>query len=308
MEEDAGGVEHPGERRPAGGGGELALEVGGEAGERRLRRGALGRRVSLAVEPAAQLDAQVLAPVNSLQLPQRRIGEQAVDRRQAAAQVVGRGGGHGTAGHSRRSDLSVPPKGGPPPAAAPEGQAVSSAAIAALAARIEEFRVTAERFFNGALRVPPEDLRQRIARDLRELRSDAVRGAAEQFRLTGLEARFNSLSELFGRRLREREEGRGSGVQPVAAREPEARYDPQAGVVLGRGGTDPAAVEALFAGLARAGAAGKLDLESFRGYLERQIREIGQKTGAEQVQFRLASEEGRLKLKARPIRPGESGD
>jgi hypothetical protein len=61
-------------------------------------------------------------------------------------------------------------------------------------------------------------------------------------------------------------------------------------------------VEALFAGLARAGGAARLDLESFRGYLEKQAAEIRAKTGAERVQFRLAQEEGKIKLKARPVR------
>ena len=59
--------------------------------------------------------------------------------------------------------------------------------------------------------------------------------------------------------------------------------------------------------LARRGAAAKLDLESFRSYLARQIEEIRAKTGAEQVQFRLTEEQGKVKLKARPVGPGGEG-
>lgn len=63
---------------------------------------------------------------------------------------------------------------------------------------------------------------------------------------------------------------------------------------------EPDAVEALFAGLARRGAS-KLDLDSFRGYLAQQLEAIHGKTGAAEVQFRVAEEDGKLKLKAKPV-------
>ena len=171
--------------------------------------------------------------------------------------------------------------------------------LARLSDLIEQFRVDGERYFNGALPIPPEDLRLKTQRALRDLRSVNLKSSVEIFRLGGLEARFNVLSENFGRRLREREEGRGAHRPHEVAPEP-SRYDPRAGIVLGRE-SEPEAVEALFAGLAKSGAASKLDLESFRGYLARQIEEIRAKTGAEQVQFRLTEEEGKVKLKARPV-------
>jgi hypothetical protein len=114
------------------------------------------------------------------------------------------------------------------------------------------------------------------------------------------------MAETYGRRLRDREEGRA----PQRAREAaggRARYDLEQGVVLDRD-ADPAAVEAIYAGLARTGAASRLDLDTFRNYLARQVEEIRAKTGAEQVQFRLAQEEGKVKLKARPVSaPGGRG-
>jgi hypothetical protein len=177
--------------------------------------------------------------------------------------------------------------------------------LARLAALIEEFRIEAERYFNGALPIPPEDRRVNVQHALRDLRSMTMRSAADQFRMSGLEARFNLLSESYGRRLREREEGRGSARRREPG-EPASRYDVDQGVVLGRT-ADPEAVEALYAGLARSGAATRLDLETFRGYLARQIEEIRAKTGAEQVQFRLAQEDGRIKLKAKPVGAGGAG-
>jgi hypothetical protein len=185
-----------------------------------------------------------------------------------------------------------------------------------LAADVQQLRVDFERFFSGALLHPPEELRHRIQGQLRQLRGASAMTAVDRFRLGDLEARHNSYNELFSRRLREREEGRPRGVQaaaPPAAlpATPSPRYDSGAGIVIGRS-PDPEAVAALYEGLAAAAggqrgagepaAAGpRFDLASFGGYLQRQAAAIRDKTGCEDVQFRLAVEDGKLKLKARPV-------
>jgi hypothetical protein len=140
-------------------------------------------------------------------------------------------------------------------------------------------------------------------RELRDLRSSPARGAAEQFRLSALEARFNTYAELNHRRLREREEGR-AGRTPVAAPH-RAAHDAANGIVI-TDRLEADAVGALYAALAREqSGTPSMALEVFRGYIARQIESIRLKTGAEAVQFRLASEEGKIKLKARPV--GSSG-
>ena len=165
---------------------------------------------------------------------------------------------------------------------------------------LEQLQRQFERFFSGALPIPPEDLRTKVQNTFRQLRNATLRSAADQFRMSGLEYRFNTLSELWNRRLREREEGRHPvpHVAHHAANEPV--LDPQAGVVVGED-LSPRAVEALYQGLYRTGAPATVDLESFRSFLGRQLESIRGKTGCESVQFRVASEEGKLKLKAKPL-------
>lgn len=194
-----------------------------------------------------------------------------------------------TGADAGRARMSTPPA--PPNFEARLGQ---------LAEAIEQFRVDGERFFNGGLALPPEELRTRLQAMLRDLRGVQLRAAADQYRLGALEARFNSLSELYGRRLREREEGRGPLVARAAAAPAPPRFDPREGVVL-RDTAEAAAVEAIWSGLAAAGGGRRLELETFRGYLAKQIDEIRAKTGAASVQFRVVEEDGKLKLKARPI-------
>ncbi|MCP4655111.1 MAG: hypothetical protein GY856_06785 [bacterium] len=170
--------------------------------------------------------------------------------------------------------------------------------ITRLATTIEKFRIDAQRFFAGDLMAPPEELRDRIVAELRRLQASKLAGVAENFRLNTLEAQFNSQVELFGRRLRARETGEG-----VKKAEPAVQHDPEKGVVVGpqaRAG----AVEALYKGLyLRTGTRNpQMDLERFRTYLGRQAETIRAKTGCAEIQFRIAEEGGKLKIKAKPVR------
>ena len=175
-----------------------------------------------------------------------------------------------------------------------------------LADSIDKFKIEFERFLAGAPILPPEEHRAKIVRDLRELRSANLRASADQFRLASLEARFNSYSELFTRRLRDREEGRGPRAARPTAATVERRHDATKGVVV-TDRLETEAVDALYQTITRranaggAGAAPPMELETFRGYLSQQIESIRLKTGCEAVQFRIANEDGKLKLKAKPV-------
>lgn len=198
----------------------------------------------------------------------------------------------------------LPNQPGPRPGAPGAPQPVRAPAFGEMfdqiAREIRQLQIDFERFFNGGLPVPPEELRSRIQAQIRHLRTLKITTTLDNFRLGDLEARFNSTNELVNRRLREREEGRRPGV--VHAPPPERqRYDPREGITLG-GSFDAEAVEALYQGLAaRPGDGPRFDLDSFEKYLARQVAALREKTGCDQVQFRLAEEEGKLKLKARPV-------
>lgn len=179
-----------------------------------------------------------------------------------------------------------------------------------LADGIEKFKIEFERFLAGATLIPPDEQRAKLVRDLRELRTANLRASADQFRLASLEARFNSYSELFHRRLRDREEGRSARLHRPVAAAPERRLDAASGVVV-TDRLEPEAVAALYQSLTRrgkaasseggGGAAPAMELDTFRGYLSQQIESIRLKTGCEAVQFRIATEDGKLKLKAKPV-------
>jgi hypothetical protein len=163
---------------------------------------------------------------------------------------------------------------------------------------IHSMKIEFERFFAGSVKIPPEELRQRLLQEFRALRNANINSAAENFRLGTLEARFNSVNELINRRLREREEGR-----PIVVREARPRYDAEAGITLGPA-LERDAVEALFVGVYRNASGPRVDLESFQNYLTQQISGIRAKTGCDAVQFRVAVEDGKPRLKAKPVSGG----
>ncbi|HEY0781154.1 MAG TPA: hypothetical protein VGE98_01765, partial [Thermoanaerobaculia bacterium] len=190
----------------------------------------------------------------------------------------------------------VPPS--PGAAAGPAKRPSFQEAIDRLAQDVQQLRIDFERFMSGSLPFPPEELRGRIVAQLKTLRNSTITAAVDSFRLGDIEGRFNSYSELFNRRLREREEGRRRAVPPPP---PPSRYDVERGIVFGAR-VEPEAVEALYQGLAAHGEAARFDLDSFQNYLLRQAASIRERTGCAEVQFRLAAdEEGKIKLKARPM-------
>lgn len=163
---------------------------------------------------------------------------------------------------------------------------------------IEQFRIDSLRFFGGDLKIPPEDLKTQIAARFRQIRSGGVQGVADNFRLNSLEARFNSQLDLYNRKLREREQG---GARRTASTP--ADPDPMQGVVVGSGG-DNNAVEVLYKGLYLSTGARNpgMDLEKFRSYIDRQAAVVRSKTGADNIQFRIAVEDGKMKIKAKPLK------
>ena len=94
-------------------------------------------------------------------------------------------------------------------------------------AKIEEgiFKLQKEwdRFFSGQERKAPFEARQRLDRLVRRYIGVELRNNIERFRFQSLTAKYNTLSDLWNRKLRAIEEGRPlSSVQLKHVREAEA--------------------------------------------------------------------------------------
>ena len=175
------------------------------------------------------------------------------------------------------------------------GRAQIGALLDELERTVMDFRLEFGKFFAGDRAIPPEDVRTALLAQIRNLRGMTIQAVADNFRLTHLEAQFNTHNELFNRRLRQREEGGSRAARRSPASKPS---DAAAGIRVDAS-LEAGAVAALYRSLYSASQGA--DFERFREYLANQLQGIREKTGCAAVVFRVASEDGRLKLKARPV-------
>jgi hypothetical protein len=171
-----------------------------------------------------------------------------------------------------------------------------------LANDLKRLQVDFERFFNGALPLPPEELRSEIQKRIRDLRNSRLQGAAENFRLGTLEAQFNTYNELFNRRLRDLEAGQ---ITRPAAGEQRSRHDVEEGVTVA-GQVEETVVQALYEGLQSGVKQVKFDMDKFRSYLDQTVGSLRKRTGCQSVTLRLVSDGGEVKLKAKPVKDTDS--
>ena len=175
------------------------------------------------------------------------------------------------------------------------------ASIERLDRDILQLKIDFERFFSGGLPTPPDEFRQAVRQQIQRLRAAPMQALVDRFRLNTLEARFNTLNELFSRRLREREEGM---VAPPARLAPTTRrrYDPYQGIVVGEA-PPPEAIQALYGELYDDDLpSAQSNFKKFHTYLLGQMAAIRERTGCDEVKFRVATEGGEVKLKAKPVR------
>jgi hypothetical protein len=175
------------------------------------------------------------------------------------------------------------------------------ASIERLDQDIRQLKIDFERFFNGSLPIPPEESREEVKRQIRRLRSKHIHALVDRFRVSTLEARFNTLNELFNRRLRDYEEGSSMpGARPASPTPPS--YDPYEGIVVGEA-PPPEAIQALYRELYNDDTpTAQSNFRKFHTYLLGQMNVIRERSGCDEVKFRVATEDGAVKLKAKPVR------
>lgn len=190
--------------------------------------------------------------------------------------------------------------------------------LAVLERGLTALRVEYERFFTGDLKKPPIQTKKRIEDLFRRLEDVHVDRAAERFRLQNLQGRFSSLTELWEKRLLNRERGkpapgRSEPVAPEAAtpapkdeavRAP--RPDAEAsGSVNRKRRVDLMPLFQRFCDARRALGedVSRLKYERFEELLKKQAAEIRKATGASRLVFEVQTVEGRVRLVGRPASP-----
>lgn len=182
---------------------------------------------------------------------------------------------------------------------------------------IKRLQIEWEKFFGGVERKAPIELRGKVERHIRTYLTMEIRNNGERFRYQTIVARYNTFNELWSKRLRAMEEGRPVGmhgwrvtnsppvVPATAAPKLAAPARPQEFRVR-----DPAADQTALRALyerylearKEAGEGGNVKFESFQKVVGQQASRILSEKGARAVDFRLETKDGKVSLKAKPVR------
>jgi len=213
--------------------------------------------------------------------------------------------------------------------------------LESLNVRIRQLRSQFDLFFAGALPKPPLEARDLLDKEVKRVGTAREMKLPQRFLYNSLLNRWNVFSELWNKKLQEREEGartptsarrRAAGRKPDGAR-PTQAADSEAPAPRSKPageGPDaakrPAVEKRLVAQAAIRDAAdtsgeemkafyksflearqevggGKApSYEKFCQEIQRQAQTIRQKTDCEKVDFRLYLEENRVSLKAKPVK------
>jgi hypothetical protein len=183
---------------------------------------------------------------------------------------------------------------------------------------IKRLQIEWEKFFGGVERRPPIELRQKVERIIRSYLTMEIRNNGERFRYQTITARYNTFNELWSKRLRAMEEGRPVGQHgwraQVAAPAATAAAAPAKAAAPVRPqefrvrdpAADQGALRALFdrylEARKEAGETGNVKFESFQKVVGQQASRILSEKGARAVDFRLETKDGKVSLKAKPVR------
>lgn len=178
------------------------------------------------------------------------------------------------------------------------------AALHDLSRRVEQLRITYERFFMGIDRVPPNPDRQKLERDLRNSPLMRSRNTALRFQFNNVRQRMLSYARYWDRIMRLIEEGKFRRERSSLA-----GSGAPAGVPVeedGSGERNRALYERWKSAHAKSGTESKTSYESFAAKIEAQRARQKKAKGWKDIDFDVRLEDGKVRLVGKPIK-GEGG-
>jgi hypothetical protein len=182
---------------------------------------------------------------------------------------------------------------------------------------IRKLKSRYDQFFSGFQKMPPLQERRNVEVFIYELSRQKIRDNARRFRLNQLLSRYNQYREMWGRRMREREEGpiefrrrQAALTEAPAAPAPETagsrvtsgKADPYVKMAAGTNGEE---VRRLYQEIEREhlkmGKLPPMSIEQFGAMVQKQTEMVREKYHVNSVAFRVETVDGKVKLKAKPV-------
>ncbi len=171
-----------------------------------------------------------------------------------------------------------------------------------------------DQFFTGITRMPPTHERHLLEVYIHELGKKKIRENARRFRYQQLLSRFNQYRELWGRKMREREEGpldfrrRKAAIEaplPPAPGRPVTSSPADPYVVKMTPGSNGDEIRKLFTEIEKEhlklGKIPNITFEQLAAMVQKQGDVVREKYHVNAVAFRVDVVDGKVKLKAKPI-------
>ncbi|MDQ6802652.1 MAG: hypothetical protein M3041_17740 [Acidobacteriota bacterium] len=175
-----------------------------------------------------------------------------------------------------------------------------------------------DQFFAGITKMPPQHERHLVEVYIHEIGKQKMRENARRFRYNQLLSRFNQYRELWGRKMREREEGpldfrrrKAALDEPMEATPPPrptaprvTSHGPESYVKLVPGANGEA-IRDLYSQIEREhqklGKEPNVTFEQLRSMVEKQSETVRERYNVDVVGFRVDVVDGKVKLKAKPL-------
>ena len=168
---------------------------------------------------------------------------------------------------------------------------------------IRQLKVQYDMFFAGALKREPIELRAEIDRIIKRHANSPIQKYAQRFHLNTLISRYNSLSELWGKTIRMREEG--DRPAPALADRDEPREQLVARCRFHDASTDRGELQRLYARFVETRKrldAGKrvVSFEKFAQGVSNQSARLQKQSGCAEIELRVVLRDQKVQVKARP--------
>jgi hypothetical protein len=166
---------------------------------------------------------------------------------------------------------------------------------------ISQLKRDFEMYFCGVSRQPPNDSRTKLEKIIRQYSQNTSYSFAQRFRFSNLAARFNTYQDLWSKQLKAREEGRFSaGNSPI----PPSKEAP---VTTKRFRKTENKTEKLFNQYAQFREKNgepppNMNMNKFSELIASQRDSLIKKYHCKDVEFYISVEEGKTKLKAKPLK------
>ena len=187
--------------------------------------------------------------------------------------------------------------------------------LSELDVRLKVLRQHMEQYFLGIEKLPPTDEWEKLKKDMQAMMRRTFNNTAVKFRRNSLNQRLVTDSNYYTRTLKQieegtyyrdrfkadlrekqrlREENRLKDKQAAARAKAEANK-PKAG-----GGAIDSLHQAYMSARAKTGEGGNVSREALQSVVEKQVAAIKQRYNCKRVEFKVAIENGKAKLKAVP--------